>query len=706
SNSSLYPLNRNNDYSRYPYSNNPNQPLQNTNYKDWLNNCQGDTQYSGNLETFSRAETVAAVSAGLNVVGTLLTGFAATAPFGIAFIVFGTVLPFFIKDPTQPNETWDQFMKIGETAFKKEISETVRELSFGYIDGFKNSLHEYEELFKLWCAEKIPNQSGCNRNANTARAVQISFAAINHDFLTILPHFQTPTYKILLLPVFTQLALLHLNLLQQAAQFYDEWNLDQSKSITPTSSSAHYYDVLTTKIKEYVNYCTSAYKEGLAELKTKTKDWNIYNTYRREMTITVLDYIALFSNFDICKYPIAIKSELTREIYSEALILNRDKTLDEQEALLTRSPHLFSYLTSLNLYYRNSGKPRYLLAVQNNFVYINENNIKNSNIYKPRDINQSDLSVPTNISFLTNNKTNKNYRILMKIDQYRTDIYKMLFNFVSADSSQFLLDSNVLPHSREFNAEIVNSNLKTDPVTHILSYMKISDDNYSGGIGKYAGVQTSFAWTPDNINFNNTIYEKNITQISAIKARNISSQTKIIKNPGHLGGDCIQFNYNSASSELPFLELQCQTSTFSNNTAKNYILRIRYAANVETTLSVVLPNIKAITIVTRNTMSSSINKGEFLYEQFGYIDVFPRHLPISLSSNRLITLRISQLSASQQNPIVVIDKIEFIPIDALPINTKNMCETTQTIEMTTNNVFTDYTKNSLKPETTDYEIDQ
>ncbi|WP_413589505.1 insecticidal delta-endotoxin Cry8Ea1 family protein, partial [Bacillus toyonensis] len=108
-------------------------------------------------------------------------------------------------------------------------------------------------------------------------------------------HLQLPSYKIILLSTYTHAANLHLNLLNQGVNFYDMWNQDQGKLVTSTASSSYYFLRLEEYTKIYTNYCTETYKVGLNTLKNeKGMTWNIYNAYRREMTLTVLDHVALF----------------------------------------------------------------------------------------------------------------------------------------------------------------------------------------------------------------------------------------------------------------------------------------------------------------------------------------------------------------------------------------------------------------------------
>lgn len=124
--------------------------------------------------------------------------------------------------------------------------------------------------------------------------------------------FSVPGYKILLLPVYTQAANLHLVMAQDAERYGIQWEMTQQ-------TIDFYYKEQREKAVKYAGYCVKWYKEGLDSLKKSSAgDWIKYNRYRREMTLSVLDYVALFSAYDLRIYPIKTTPQLTREIYTDA----------------------------------------------------------------------------------------------------------------------------------------------------------------------------------------------------------------------------------------------------------------------------------------------------------------------------------------------------------------------------------------------------
>ncbi|MED3302483.1 hypothetical protein P4391_34925, partial [Bacillus thuringiensis] len=76
------------------------------------------------------SDTVAVVSAGIVVVGTILTAFASFVNPGVVLISFGTLAPVLWPDPEEdPKKIWSQFMKHGEDLLNQTISTAVKEIA-------------------------------------------------------------------------------------------------------------------------------------------------------------------------------------------------------------------------------------------------------------------------------------------------------------------------------------------------------------------------------------------------------------------------------------------------------------------------------------------------------------------------------------------------------------------------------------------------
>ncbi|MGE6594100.1 insecticidal delta-endotoxin Cry8Ea1 family protein [Bacillus mycoides] len=702
SHASPYPSNRNNNYSRYPYTNNPNQPLSNTNYKDWLTMCQGNQQYGKNPQTL--VDAGAALSTGTIILGTLLTGFATTVVPGIALISFGTLLPLLWPSGETDKTVWIQFMNYGGSIFQPMLDTEINRAAL-ILQGLQSVLNNYQNGIDYWLKIRgnhipgTPPSPELRQAADTAKGrLETAHAA----FLSRMPELQLEEFKVAILPSYTQAASLHLNLLSQGVQFADQLNADMLNQPTEDAGTSDgYHELLLGKITQYVNYCIATYQEGLTILKNSPGiRWNIYNTYRRDMTRLVLDFIAVFPNFDIRQYPTGTHSELTREIYTDALMREYPGgspiPIAQREKELTRTPHLFTRLNKFTLFTTRNNLPPALHAVQNFFSYTNDNFSNPSPIYKPENFPEPNTD---SNGFDIANTNVTSIELTRWRDYYVTTA--IIFNTLDGIKRQY---NSGFTHE---NSEIINFIFPEFPAgkippyglgikyTHILSYIKIGPEI---SVASPSERQLSFAWTHTSVNFNNTISNKITTQIPAVKARNLPLPSFVMPGPGHTGGDLVVLTGN--------MEFQCVIPT-----PTKYAIRIRYAAyssdsSINLTLNIVgggrsyflrILNIGSTVTAEKDTLNPK-------YHDFKYSDFLNEDNTIGivdLSSTTNMTFRSNALSGNT----LIIDKIEFIPItQTFKQNFEK--QKLEKIQQTVNTLFTDHTKNTLKVETTDYEIDQ
>lgn len=702
SNTSPYPSDRNNDYSKYPYKNNPNQLLQYTNYKDCLNNCRINQKYNGNPENFADADTIAGTSAGIIIAGTMLGAFA--APITSAVIIsFGTLLPIIWKSDEEAKTTWKAFITIGNRPFNSVVDQTIVDLLYDSIKGLQFALNEYNRQFNSWKASRTPA---------TATAVLNTFHTIHLNLIIKLQGTLSGQYKIQMLPGYAQVANWHLNLLQQASLYYDEWVKDSGKpaeiyfeeyvtpsneinpclntcsSLNDTANSAYYKCSLKCYIKEYTNYCTKTYNDGLNILKTQSEPlWNLYNAYRREITLTVLDLVALFPNYDPEYYPIGVQSEITRIIYTDA---NSDKfkTITQLEQALTLEPSLFFSIIHLNFYTRNFRQPtdyQNVFAFTANQVFFKYANNQAPIIGSPIYGNHNETDELKTIDF------NIYYSIdMIKIIRHRdfpTIITNILFFSNNTEIFRYSTNSSLDPnYLRTDTFMIPKGESNHTKYVHKLAYMKT--DNNITNIGTNRERTFAFGWTHANVNLNNIVYADKITQIPAVKAFQISSDSRVERGPGHTGGDLVRLQ-NS-------MQLQV---TFASDMTQTYKIRIRYASNLNLNVTLQIANVTQRRIFSR-TFTGNKNSKDLLYEDFGYHE-FTEPLGPPTVTTRTITLQ----SIAGNSDQLFIDKIEFIPITQQYLETSKK-EKVETIQQRMNNLFIDPRHQFLQTKATDYEIDQ
>ncbi|QPW51700.1 hypothetical protein G9298_29085 (plasmid) [Bacillus thuringiensis] len=647
SNASPYPSNKNINSARYPYAHSLNQPLQHTNYKDWLNLCKTNQQYGANPE--SLADSLTVFSAGVIVVGTLLTGFAATAGLGIGLISFGTLAPVLWPTGTDPIENvpntqvvWRDFMRLGNAInpISDQLQEFVINTTAAKVEGLTNLINNYETELNSW--KSSPPQDKQRR----ARDVLSAFDGANRAFMQTIPELRLTKYEVVQLISYAQAANLHVNLLSQGVRFKDEWDRDAG-NISSFKTSKELHDDLLKYINDYTIYCVETYKTGLNKLKNASGiRWNIYNTYRREMTLNVLDLIALLPNYDLYIYDRPTKSELTREIYTDALNLdapNIETDLDRMENFLTRPPHLFTWLQSFEFETNTNYKPNWIfLAGHRNFYsFTNGYKREGSSVYGtwayPNNRRDPELDIPEN-SYI--------YRVLTKSYIYTPTNTPNInaINFFTTNNTQLNYYAGEPTHAlRTTTFELPAGN--KNPVTynnysHILSYMK----SYNALDRLQANV---FAWTHKGVNPKNTIDLDKITQIPAVKARTLDPSSQVIPGPGFTGGDLVHLKQ--------YLEIQ-GASKEGTQYRQYYRIRIRYASNNPTPIYITIPNGVTNQFVTLNSTFSGTSYNNLKYENFSYKE-FPYELLLTENTNPLITLD----RRNTNNSILLIDKIEFIP---------------------------------------------
>lgn len=159
-----------------------------------------------------------------------------------------------------------------------------------------------------------------------------NWTAANSLFIASAPTFQDSTYGVALLPLFAQFVNLHLSLLRDGVLFGSQWGFEPDVI-------AEIQKQLTTAITNYTEYANKTYVGGFtyqygqwqAPLSGSAISkpigsgsfssgeqyflWN--NTYIRQLTRTVLDFVSLWPYFDPSSttYPATIR--LTSEIYSD-----------------------------------------------------------------------------------------------------------------------------------------------------------------------------------------------------------------------------------------------------------------------------------------------------------------------------------------------------------------------------------------------------
>ncbi|MGE6619198.1 insecticidal delta-endotoxin Cry8Ea1 family protein [Bacillus mycoides] len=612
--------------SRYPLANHPQTSTQHTNYKDWLPMPEGTPVASSSPSQLLKVggSVVAKILGIIPEVGPLLSW----------------MVSLFWPTIQEKNTIWEDMIKYVANLLQQELTNYTLNSATSNLSGLNESLNIYNRALAAWKQNKNNFASG-ELIRGYINDLHILFAR------DIQADFSLAGYEAVLLPSYASAANLHLLLLRDVAIYGNELGY-LSTDIEFYCNEQKFYT------EKYSNYCVNTYKAGLES--AKQIGWSDFNRYRRNMTLSVLDIIALFPLYDTKLYPskddtINVKAELTREIYSDVinahvdLVLKEDKAYFTQvESLYTRQPHLFTWLRGFRFVTNSISSWTFLSGGQNKYSYTNSTSIENGPFFgQDTDYGgtSSNIDIPQN-QYIYNIWT-KNYEWIYPWTD-PVNITKINFSLTDNHSSK-----EIIYGGERMNKPTVRTDFNfllnkegTGPATyndcnHILSYMLIN--------GSTAGQKRhgySFAFTHSSVDPYNTIAPDKITQIPAVKASSASNCT-VVPGPGFTGGDLVSFDRNGS------LNMQLEFTT----TQTEYRIRIRYASTAINTLFFSFSGINQ-SIALNSTDASSLNN--LRSEDFAYFE-FPYGIFKPAIGN---TLRISNWTTVA--PLLVIDKIEFIPI--------------------------------------------
>jgi hypothetical protein len=221
--------------------------------------------------------------------------------------------------PIDKEDVWGEIKQKVELLIDAKISAAVYQSVQEDLIGIKKNLDDYSKMI----------EAGSN-------LLEDKWVFIHSDFLQQLPHFQSKGYEILLLPLFTQFANLHLSLLRDG--------IINGKQMGFTDNDINFYrTTLTYTITSYKEWVNKTYYDYLQVLqsktasnKHKTEPFQTINKFKREITFTVLDYMNLWDYFDVTLYPDSVEVYLDREVYSDAF-----GTSDDSAFIVSGNPKSF-----------------------------------------------------------------------------------------------------------------------------------------------------------------------------------------------------------------------------------------------------------------------------------------------------------------------------------------------------------------------------
>jgi hypothetical protein len=215
--------------------------------------------------------------------------------FGLGEIPeFGKVLSFLVEmlwpDPGQP-DPWDLIKGRVEQLINQKLDEDA----YGRVQASLKGIKDHFDDFKATLSSTTDPE---HRFA--------AFDSLKGSFLDHAPEFQQPPYQLLLLPMFAQLANLHLSFLQDGYRHgKDQMNLEQAEVDQLRSD-------LKARVKSYSDYAMATLNAVRAGnfLGSDPRD-----EFNLSMTVNVVDYVTLWGYMDPDQLPPS-GFPLPREVFS------------------------------------------------------------------------------------------------------------------------------------------------------------------------------------------------------------------------------------------------------------------------------------------------------------------------------------------------------------------------------------------------------
>ncbi|MEC2976872.1 insecticidal delta-endotoxin Cry8Ea1 family protein, partial [Bacillus cereus] len=478
------------------------------------------------------------------------------------------------------------------------------------------------------------------------------------------------------------------SVLRDVSVFGQRWGFDAA-----TINSR--YNDLTRLIGNYTDHAVRWYNTGLERVwGPDSRDWIRYNQFRRELTLTVLDIVSLFPNYDSRTYPIRTVSQLTREIYTNPVLENFDGSFRGSAQGIEgsiRSPHLMDILNSITIY-TDAHRGEY---------YWSGHQIMAS----PVGFSGPEFTFPL---YGTMGNAAPQQRIVAQLGQgvYRTlssTLYRRPFNIGINNQQLSVLDGTEFAYGTSSNLpsavyrksgtvdsldEIPPQNNNVPPrqgFSHRLSHVSMFRSGFSNSSVSIIRAPM-FSWIHRSAEFNNIIPSSQITQIPLTKSTNLGSGTSVVKGPGFTGGDILR---RTSPGQISTLRVNI-TAPLS----QRYRVRIRYASTTNLQFHTSIDGRP----INQGNFSATMSSGSNL--QSGSFRTVGFTTPFNFSNgSSVFTLSAHVFNSGNE---VYIDRIEFVPAEV----TFEAEYDLERAQKAVNELFTSSNQIGLKTDVTDYHIDQ
>ncbi|MBZ8126132.1 pesticidal protein [Bacillus thuringiensis] len=686
-------LSQSSGYPRYPLAKDSKVPFENSNYKDWLANCE-----KSNADPLLTEEDLrTALFTSINITTSLLN-YLGLGPIATGVNILGSIFGFLWPNPNELN--WVNLIRVVESLIAREITQLVIGNATSKLEGLQSVVSIYYTAFNHW------NESEASRlDDKLKERVRLTFGNVDSALAEAMPQFRQEHYEQQLLLVYAQAANMHLLVLRDAVIHGEAWGYS---SVTVDG----FYNRQVSLIDAYTEHCMSFYRQGLQDLRNRG-NWNAFNNYRRNMTIALLDIISLFSNYDGRVYRTSTPMQLTREVYTEPISNNNWGNLgltaaqfQQVENDLIRPPSLFSIfngatMEAAQLFVGGSGPVH---TIQRFYIRSRTSGPNSGHSTSPW-IGRLNFPTPSQTFNLDLNTNEEIFRISSIASTYSTGsgfgnlisgLNQVLFfstlGLFDTRVTDFNLDTPFRIVEKESHLPGRTNTVRPGPMdySHRLSWISAT----SAGLLSSSSMVPAYGWTHISAERTNQLLPDRITQFPAVKSLALggtgSTVARVISGPGHTGGALIAMSGHSA------LEMR-----FNSPSRQKYHIRIRFVNDfndVNCRIDSITIPINSVPFVMPGSRAS-VNPN-LSVRDFRYVTV-PGEFEVP-STSYGHDLLLETLNATGT---CLIDKIEFIPVNSTTLEYEGK-QNLEKAKKAVDNLFTNNGREALKVDTMDYDVDQ
>ncbi|WP_353054275.1 insecticidal delta-endotoxin Cry8Ea1 family protein [Bacillus thuringiensis] len=760
---------------RYPYAKAPGAEFQQMNYKDWMNSYVPEGQDRINMiQAAIDANTALTATFGVAWAVLGVSNPVASAVAGILNVV--TPIIFNEVDPNSPLKVWESMIGYAQALIKKELTETVRNLALDHIDRINDYQIDYKNKARIWETNPSPGNANLLRTAfnnlkNSCQDAMPHLDTRGYEAILLPLYAQAANIHLIVL----RDGIMHGKSWGMSDEEYEDLKSGyfgfHNRIATYTNYCTNTFDAgvnadYVADLEDCAKYPWSRYNQDpfysgffgpgntckgstieynqppienmCAENEfiapqngtnqpfqassrmsrgeySNVEAWNLRNEFMSSMIIQVLDTVALWPTYDPERYPSAVKSELTREIYTDIRGTtyrsdSNENTLSAITNRMIRKPHLFEwpnmmtfFVDNVNVRYTWVGnswtKGQVLIGIKTESTRTLDSITRTNRqgLTDEYEYNHMLLDVSTSQKDITSIRT-KQWFEPREFAFYRWGDYPSYpdlgFGTIQEDIPGYSVyqvnDYIYTPSIRENTFPPIEVPNGSPQPSHRLSWMKFEPvrQNATEFIDSKQIGATIFGWTHTSVDSNNTVGLNKITQIPAVKASR-GTDYEVIAGPGSTGGDLVSLVPTYAEIEIPL--------TVSG--PKGYRVRIRYATKEQKRVRTGI-FLNGNWRYDERALARTYSTGSLSYNTFGYGLIADVNIPTGTTMMKLSIMRQDPFSEP-----LIIDKIEFIPLLGT-VEEYQAQEALEKAEKAVNTLFTNNGKNALKLNVTDYQVDQ